>query len=638
MSNIIYTGISALMAYQAALNVASQNIANANTPYFSRREIIFSELPFSGGVGISDVRRIVDDTVNRYAQASNSDYSQWSVYLQQLTNFEPLFDDKSTNVGKFITDSLAALQQLQTNLNPNNRGLFMGKLEALAQQFKHVNGEINRQLQNVNLSLQTEIKQVNNILDSIFAINTEVLSGGERPDLLDKREALVQEVAKYFNFSAIVDQNGKLDIVLTNGMSLLSGATPVQLTPISDPNNPSNLIIGANTGTVTIDITQLIQSGEIAGWLNYRENGLASAQAGINRIALVIADALNAQNHLGIEGDGSLGGDIFADINNIGSIAQRVIDNSNNTGSLAMTVNIDDTSALLTSNYRFTMGPANTYVLTRLSDNTIVGSGSIPTFPQAISADGFTINVTGGSMSAGDQYLIVPTRGAANNFTLAITDSSQLALGWPVNASEGIKSPGNNATIKVTGITDITTSAFATPGQLTPPIEIRFSVSGGITQYSLYNATTDTLIEGPITYDPTTGTGTNIFPTPGGYDPGYRVTLSGNNIQNGDTFNITYNTNTYNDNRNAIAMADLYQVGTILDGAGQLVSFNQGYQSLSNEISIKTNAAKSNYDTSFNIKEQAEKRRDMVSGVSLEEEALDLASKCSSARNSKIYF
>jgi len=152
MSNIIYTGISALMAYQAALNVASQNIANANTPYFSRREIIFSELPFSGGVGISDVRRIVDDTVNRYAQASNSDYSQWSVYLQQLTNFEPLFDDKSTNVGKFITDSLAALQQLQTNLNPNNRGLFMGKLEALAQQFKHVNGEINRQLQNVNLT------------------------------------------------------------------------------------------------------------------------------------------------------------------------------------------------------------------------------------------------------------------------------------------------------------------------------------------------------------------------------------------------------------------------------------------------------------------------------------------------------
>ncbi|RDI39962.1 FlgK family flagellar hook-associated protein [Aquicella lusitana] len=625
MSDIMRIGISALMAYQSALNVASQNIANADTPYFSRREINFTEFPFDSGVNVSDVRRIVDETANRYAQISNSDYSKWSVYLQQLGNFEPLFDDNTTNIGKFITDTLGALQQIENNFNPNNRALFMSKLAALSQQFQNINGEINRQTQNVSLSLQTEVKQVNNLLGSLAEINREITGSGgvERPDLLDQREALVQELAKYLNFTASVDQNGKLDISLSNGMSLLSSNPPVEFVTLTDPANPTNLNIGVKNGTTTIDVTQLITSGEIAGWINYRTNGLAAAQAALGRLALAFSDKLNTQNKLGIDGNGNLGGNIFANINTASAMANRVIANSNNAGSASMTVNIDDTSQLTTSDYRLSIGASNTYVLTRLSDNTVVSSGTISSFPQAVTVDGFTINVNSGTLSAGDQYLISPTYGAANNLALAITDPSQLALGWPVTASEGTKQPGSNGTIEVKDITDTTTSDFSIPKQLNPPIEIRFTSSGGIVQYSLYNATTSTLIEGPITYDPTSGA--NIFPTPANYDPGYRVSISGNNIQDGDTFNIAYNTNSASDNRNARTMVQLYQQGSLLGADGRLITFNQGYNLLASDVSVKTNEAAARYETSARVREQAEERRDRISGVSLEEEALNLA-------------
>ncbi len=75
------------------------------------------------------------------------------------------------------------------------------------------------------------------------------------------------------------------------------------------------------------------------------------------------------------------------------------------------------------------------------------------------------------------------------------------------------------------------------------------------TSYQLVNANTNAVLEGPLSYDPATTK--NIFPSAGGYDPGYRVSLKGN-IKAGDVFNINYNSNVAGDNRNALIFSKLY--------------------------------------------------------------------------------
>src|SRR3990167_4058759 len=325
MSNILEIGITALSAYQQALSVASQNIANADTPSYSRRQIQFTENAFNSGVGVSDVRRVVDEASNRYLQNSMCDYSKWDNYFRQFGNFESIVDDKSTNVGKFINDSLTALQQIENNFDPTNRSLYLSRLTSMAQQFQNMSGEIDRQISVTNQSLESEVTQINNILGSIANINLQLVASNstDNPELFDQREGLVQELAKYINFTSSTNDNGVIDISLSNGLSLLADGTALQFTTFTDPSNPAYFSIGVEKNSTILNVTSLITSGEMSGFISFRENGLASAQKALGRLALVIADKLNTQNKLGIDGNTNLGGNIFTDINTTSMINNR---------------------------------------------------------------------------------------------------------------------------------------------------------------------------------------------------------------------------------------------------------------------------------------------------------------------------
>jgi flagellar hook-associated protein 1 len=101
---------------------------------------------------------------------------------------------------------------------------------------------------------------------------------------------------------------------------------------------------------------------------------------------------------------------------------------------------------------------------------------------------------------------------------------------------------------------------------------------------------------------------------------GYQVNLSGQ-PKAGDTFNVNFNTNSKNDNRNALALANLETTGTLQDGT---LSFGQGYGRLVEDVGAKTNLSTINTAASKSLLEQTKSLRDGVSGVNLDEEAADL--------------
>ena len=100
MNGIYNVAIQSLMAYQAALTATSQNISNVNTPYYARKEVVFSEALFSDGVNISDVKRIYDEAASANVLKSNSVLANMNTLLTQLKSFEPLLDQENTGVSK----------------------------------------------------------------------------------------------------------------------------------------------------------------------------------------------------------------------------------------------------------------------------------------------------------------------------------------------------------------------------------------------------------------------------------------------------------------------------------------------------------------------------------------------------------
>lgn len=612
MHGIMNIGRNSMMAYQNAMSVTSNNMANIATAFYSRREPVLNDSLLGGGVSLANVQRVWDQAASQNVQQKQSAYSQMNMYLERLSDFESMLGDES--VIPFINDSLAALRSLNSSAaDQGKRQLFMDKLSSLAQQFQSLNLQMQTEQTNTNQSIIDNIDEINQLTQQIASINQQITGspGLDPSDLLDLREQTIQKLAGYLNFTTLTDAQGNLNIYLGNGASLVTGNISFNLSTQPDPANAQNLDIIFNGN----DVTKSITGGSLAGLINYGSS-ITQSSIALGRLSLAIADMFNYQNSLGVDLNGNVGGNIFNDINTATAMSSRVIANANNGGSANMGVQITDVKKLTTSNYQLTFDASNNYVLTRLSDNSVVSSGSASSLPLAISVDGFTLNINSGSFSAGDQYIISPTANAAASMKMALTDYHLLALAFPITATANTANTGKG-TIQINEITDTATSAFSIPKQLNPPINIVFLSP---TSYQIVNANDSTIIEGPITYNPETGA--TIFPTPGGYDPGFRISLSGT-INAGDTFNINYNTTNFNDNGNGLALAKLYDQGVLENGK---LKFSQGYDALTHDVAIEVNTAQAGCDASESALQSAMKFFSDISGVDAFEEQANLLS------------
>jgi flagellar hook-associated protein 1 len=273
----------------------------------------------------------------------------------------------------------------------------------------------------------------------------------------------------------------------------------------------------------------------------------------LNYLALVFMDLFNKQHKTGLDVHNNWGSNLFTDINNESMTYKRVSASPNNRGTENISVDINYVEQLPMSKYKLDFETSTFYIVTRQSDNQVVNTGYITELPgHIVVADGFVININQGNIFAKDRFIISPLKNAAKSIKVTIPDPELLALAWPVVATNNYANK-SMANIAVAEITDVNNNSFSIAHQLNPPVRVTFTTT---TSYMLVNGNTGALIEGPISYDQAYA---NIFPTPSGYDPGYRVTLAG--IPNpGDQFNIDYNLHSIEDNRNGLALKNLYSV------------------------------------------------------------------------------
>lgn len=618
MSSILSIGLRSLIAFQSAIETTSQNLQNARTPFYSRRQVDLVSAMFNGGVEIRDVNRIFDETSNQNLLKSTSALNGVETYLNNIGDLEKLLTNDASNLNKYLNDALGAIQDLSKDVSsPQLRGAYLAKLSSIANQMNRVGIELSARKSDVNRNIESTVSAANDLLTQIADLNSRVGQSlpDAKADLEDQRNAVVHKLAEYFDFTTSIDGNGGINITLQNGLQLVGGDNVNKLSTQIDSSDPSRLNIVMNTKTgSSIVVDSYIKSGQIGGLLNYRVQGLDATEHGLGRLAMLISSTFNAQNKLGMDGYGKIGGDIFNDINAADIAKSRVIPFNNNIGSADMSVTITSPDKLNTSDYELSFTDATHYTLTRLSDHSVVSSGAITSFPASISADGITATINSGTFSAGDSYRIDPMAGALNHCQVKFTDPLKLALGYPVDATANAANNGNGV-IKVDKITDTSNASFQTSGQLTPPIKIVFLSD---TSYQIINASTNAVMEGPLTYDPNQKN--SIFPTPSGFDPGYRLTLSGT-VKKDDVFNINYNTNLA-DNRNALDIAKLYNQPLVENGT---MSLNEAYRYTASDISLKTNMAKGSYDSEKIIYQQSETRYHQISGVSDIEEMTNLS-------------
>jgi flagellar hook-associated protein 1 FlgK len=414
-------------------------------------------------------------------------------------------------------------------------------------------------------------------------------NGNAPNDLLDHRDGLLAKLSEYTPIQTSGGSNGVLNVSFGNGVPLVVDRQVYPLELGRSSFDPSDLVVRQQGQAKGTDLSGQIKGGRLGAYLSFRNEVLNPAQDRLGLLASGVAATFNAQHRAGMDLEGELGGDFF-------TLGQpRVLDNSANQGDAALAVTISDIEQLPRSNYEVRHDGSRFSVL-RLSDNTQVAEG----VSGPLHFDGLTLEVASGTASAGDRFLIQPTRSGASDFGLRLTHPEDIAAASPVKVSAAQGNLGS-ATISFTAVADAANPA------LLNSVDIRFT---GADTFDIVDAETGTVLVADQAYTADEPIAFN----------GWEVRISGS-PQSGDHFSVGSNAGALGDNGNARLLAGLNTTPTLLNGTS---SHQDLHGTLLGEVGTKANQAHTLLASQAALFAQAVDARNAISAVNLDEEAADL--------------
>jgi flagellar hook-associated protein 1 FlgK len=328
MSNIIGLldlGRSALMTSQKALQTTGHNIANVNTPGYTRQRVNLAANPplqqtspgqMGTGVTAVEVARIYDRFISGQILAEQQTLGRWQARQESLQNAELSFDiQEGTGIDAALGDFWAGWQDLANKPGGHTeRVALLSLADGLAQTFRRVDADLRQQQKNLDATIDDAVVRVNNTIRQLSELNgqiAEVEAGGQNAnDLRDRRDLLLKDLTELIDVRTFEDGQGRVAVRLTDGRPLLDGNTVWQLSTAPDADGHSRIHWSDSGGGV--DVTDRIRSGRLGGWLEVRDVELADYLGRIDTLAVSLINEVNARHTGGYDRLGRAGLDFFS--------------------------------------------------------------------------------------------------------------------------------------------------------------------------------------------------------------------------------------------------------------------------------------------------------------------------------------
>jgi flagellar hook-associated protein 1 FlgK len=643
--NLLRIGTSAILASTALLSTTSNNIANLNTPGYTRQRTEFESNMLGLGVGRGTTERLVNGFAQKQMWRDTSSVGYANQYLSEASRVDTLLSDQSNSIS---TGMSAFFSQLQTAINdPTNaasRQLVMGSAQTLLNKFNTLSNQMTEQNKYLTQQMETDVADANEQITAIGLLNQEILAYGNNPgkppplDLLDKRDQAIQQLSALVDINVLDAENGDKQVFLSSGQSLVLENGQFNLFSVAgnpDPNRKILQLQASINSNVLVNVSESQLGGKIGASLEFRSTVLEPAQRELGQLALAFTDAFNTQNRLGMDADGNLGGDLFT----LPSTTALPFGTNTGSGVITASVAAGQGKNIPANDVRITFTAADAFTVEALdaSGNVIPGTAISRTgvvFPATVTSDdsndffGLSISLTNGApaFSAGDKFDLKPLSLAAQNISLATSRPEALALASPLKGEKTLTNLGN-AEIDKLSISSVGQAGnrLAQPASFTDgPISVTYL---GNNQFRIEDA------GAPVVSETVTYAGTdyqNLLAASVNFtNAGFDFSVKGV-PQVGDTFSIDYNTGGFEDNRNGLLLGNLQNADTVRINAATTVNadkyqtFTQAYSELVGSVGTQTSQARVAAASSKSLLEQTTAWHESLSGVSLDEEAADL--------------
>ncbi|MFN3843162.1 MAG: flagellar hook-associated protein FlgK [Rehaibacterium terrae] len=600
MSTLLSNGISALTSFQRALSTISHNVANANTPGYSRQVLDLSAragqaygFGFIGaGVQVDSVRRVTDLFNFARSLDSAAELGRLGELAALAGRVDKLVSDQGTGLtgpwSKFF-DAGQGVSTQPTSTAARQNLLAAG--EALAARFRSLDAQFKGMESELNGKLRAGVDDANRLSAEIARLNQEIvrqrgLAGGQPPnDLLDQRERLIGELSARLGVNTVLQDDGALNVFTPSGQAMVVGTTSLRLGTVADPFSPDRLELAIETPHGRVLLNDGAIGGSLGGLLEFRRDVLDPAAAQLGRMAATLAHSFNAQHRAGVDLYGQPGGDFFTPI--VPTTAGHTL----NAGSAALSASLSDIAGYRGEDVVLAFDGTGWSATERTTGRAVPLGGS-GTAGDPLVFNGVSV-VVSGTAAPGDRFLVRPAIGAAGQLSIAVKDPARIAAASPLRASADLANVGNmsvqSLTVEDAGILDFNASHTI--------------VFTGPNSYTIDGV-------GPHAYDPDAGIAQG----------GWRLKLEGTPVA-GDSFRIAPRGAGSSDNGNARLFA-------VLDGRGQLdggnLSLNGALGQLTTSVGSAARHAEYARDAQQIIDTQVRAEREAVSGVNLDEEAANL--------------
>jgi flagellar hook-associated protein 1 FlgK len=608
MAGLLTLGARAMFANQAALQTIGQNIANANTPGYSRQSVVLTTSPgqytgagfFGKGVDVQTVVRAHNDYLTKEAASAKSTAMADSTRSEQLARLEKLFPPGNDGLGFAASQFLNAMVDVTSRpSDPSARQVALGRANELAVRFSNAGQQLADLQAGVVSDLKANVTVVNQLAQQIANINDQISktkgSGHTPNDLLDQRELLISQLGEHIAVTTLTADDDTVGVFIGGGQRLVLGSQASKLQVGNDPYDPQRAIVSLTEGSITRQLDEsVLTGGSMTALLQFQNKDLQDGKNLLGQLAAALGTRVNNQNGLGLDlaNPPGAGGKIF----NVA--APRVLPASTNLrvpgGGYAngVAATIVDATQLQASSYKLTSSVSGTYELTRLSD------GLVRTVADGDTIDGFRINFTPAPPAAGESYLIEPVGAAAVEMKRVLDDPAGIAAASPITAATSVNNKGT-LTVDSTG-----------PDP---------AVAGNV----LY---TITLANGTV-LNGSWGPAQPIGNQPAsGIDLGFELRTNGV-PRAGDRISVDPTVYTSTNNGNAKAFLNIQGegfVGRQLLSSGAITpgsTINDAYAAAMSEVGARVQSANYLSGVSTTVASEAEASRSGQAGVNLDEEA-----------------
>lgn len=627
--SLLNVGARALLANQVALQTAGHNIANVNTPGYSRQTVVLQTVQgqFTGGgyigqgVDVQTILRNQSELLTRQSAAAGSTQAADTVRAERLSQLQDIFSGGTAGLGAAINDMMNAFSDVVSSpTDITARTVALTRIDETAARMRTAADRLTEIEYTATEQLKSSINAVNSLAAQMASVNEQIAraqGNGQTPnDLLDKRDQIIRDINQYVQTTQIPADDGTVGLFVAGSQPLVLGTTATSLSideASQFPGSGQVKLYFNRPGATPIEMDEnVLGGGTISGLLRFNNTDLAEGRNLLGRMATAIGMTMNAQQNLGLTLDGAAGKDLF-------SVPASMPGYTNGSG--VGSVSFTGPTQFAASDYeiRFTTGTAGQVV--RLSD------GKSTPFTDAanlatLQIDGLNFNLTTPG-APGERMLFKPFSTAASNIQALVYSPRDLAAANPINAAMGTSNGGTMqlAGLKATGLPN-------PPGLVLPANANTAAVPpilGGVQLQ--FNAgppsTYDVLDRG--TAPPTTLAAAQPYTSgvPISFN-GWEVTLqgtpkTGDTVVIGNALDPQYGDTFTRNSGNATSLMGLRDV-KMFDEA----SLTDGYAGAMAQVGTRTQSAKFAADLSSTIASNLERDRTAVSGVNLDEEAAKL--------------